>query len=174
MVQPLFVEVLGLADASAYDIFEQLDVNAGKLHEISNTKALLIALSSLISGEEALDEITLVHLQRIEIFPARQLDGNIALATAADETWFFADNHRHQKTFQGKVALLDFSIEDVSVLMPLFKLLEISQRSLSRSVVDEMVFKGTSKVHPELTAMLQSKAKYIVLYAFLPLTPYMV
>lgn len=162
--EDLFTGTLGLESATAYDIAERLDLNADNIEKIENTRDLLISLSLLIPGQETLGGFPIEQLRRIAIFPVRRVDGRLALGTADDDTWFIADNRRQQSLFQGKVALLDFTIQEISQLMPLFTLLGITRRTLTGSVVDDMVIPGTRKFLAELSADLRSKAKYIALY----------
>lgn len=163
LAESLFTGALEIQSATAYDIAEHLDANADNPSVMESTKALLLALSDLIPGQETLGGFPLEQLRRIQIFPVRQLNGSLALAAADDETWYIADDQRHHKYFQGKLALLDFTPLQIPQLMSLLKLLSIARRVLSGSVVEEMAIKGKSKLHPGLSAELQSKAKYIAL-----------
>lgn len=159
-----FNQVLEVDDATADDIAEQLDLNAGDLDVIANTKELLVALSDHVQGNNTHMDFSLDLLRRIAIFPVWQVNGKRDLVASDDGTWFLADDYKHQKNFQGKVALLDWAIRDIPRLLPLLKLLGVTQRALSTSVVEEWQLQAKSRLLTGFSAELQSKAKYIALY----------
>lgn len=165
-VETLFTGALEVYDACANDIAEQLDLNADRIDEVENIKALLKALSvRLANGTDTIEYLD--HCTRIRIFPVRRPDGALDLATAVDDTWFIADERRYEKCFQGTVALLDYAMQDVPELVPLLDVLGIAQKRLSRSMAEEVIIPaGVSTLHSVLTAELQSKAEYISLQVF--------
>ncbi|KAE8310815.1 hypothetical protein BDV41DRAFT_566266 [Aspergillus transmontanensis] len=121
--------------------------------EIKNAIDKMVALSPRPNDLEGLHEIAFLTV--------KMPSGSVELLRPTD-TFFIADRIEYRSTFQGKVPILDFSLEEVRRLDRLLKSLSLEDRYISR-VVQEKTMVEQPSPEPCLseTRAFRRKAKHI-------------
>ncbi|KAE8364464.1 hypothetical protein BDV27DRAFT_128412 [Aspergillus caelatus] len=121
--------------------------------EIKSAIDKMVALSPGLNDLEALHEIAFLTVE----IPS----GSVELLRPTD-TFFIVDRIEYRSTFQGKVPILDFSLEDVRRLGRLLKFLSLEDRYISRIVQEKtMVEQPSSEPSLSETRAFRRKAKHI-------------
>lgn len=78
-----------------------------------------------------------------------------------DADWFIAEKAQLKTAFAGKLPLLALDVAKVSELMPLFKLLGMSNRMLGEAAKRAVTIEGTLVDNLELANMYRSRGAFI-------------
>ena len=128
--------------------------------KIKETMALICGLGS--------EEADLSSLVGAKVLPVKLANGECSLASASskDESVDFAivDNAAHRNAFKGKIAALDFSLEEIRDIRPLLLAMGLESRFSSKLVKEVTDVSGGSQDH-EMTRNLRIKSQAIVRYA---------
>lgn len=160
--QRLFVETLEVKDADATDVIAELCNLSGAAKQVNAIKTLLLALQSCkfssTSEQQALQRL---RSNTMKIFPIRDESDGVRMVAVNHTSLFIPDLTRLQKAFKGKVAMPDFTAEELLALGPLLEKLGLGDRLLSKHVKEETQASGECVYQPMLTDALRSKAHYI-------------
>ena len=158
-----FTKVLEVSEPTVKMYVESLKAQAkGKASaaEIKETMALICGLG--------LKEADLSSLVEAKVLPVKFADGGRSLASALskDEYGDFAivESTVHRDAFEGKIAALDFSLEEIRDTRPLLLAMGLEPRLSSKLVKEVTDVSGGSQDH-EMTRNLRIKSQAIVRYA---------
>jgi hypothetical protein len=101
-------------------------------------------------------------LKPLTFLPIREATGELRLHNIKDVFVLF-DRQGHTETFQGKVASLDFDIEDIRLLRPLIDVLGLTSRYTSKLAEEESRAPDAVQ-EPSLSMDLRSRAYAILRY----------
>ena len=163
MCKKLFVDHLGVEDASIEDFVDALIALDGHVKRVKEIKELLMVLSDEISRRRH-ESATATLLEIDGTFEIIPVDMG-GLYSINSQWWFIADDLRLGRSFKKKVALLNFSSAEVERSRPFFEETKLDNRFLSSCVKTQMELKGSGKVNDDLTLELQAKADFIAWYA---------
>jgi len=103
-------------------------------------------------------------LKPLTFLPIREATGELRLHNIKDIFVLF-DRQGHTETFQGKVASLDFDIEDIRLLRPLIKVLGLASRYTSK-LAEEKSCAPDAVLEPSSSNDLRSRAYAIFRYLY--------
>ena len=159
----LFVTTLNVGEATVSDIVDRLEQLSGHVTSLSDIKALLEYLNTKttqkVFSQSIIDRLLRTDLR---VIPVRT-GSVVTLRSAKDVTWFVADTTILRRSFEGKLALLDFDMINSASLKPLMDKLGLQDRWLSGLAVERTEASGEDSDQPALTEILKSKAGYISL-----------
>lgn len=161
-----FCDTLKVPNASVNDIVEELGRESGDMNNLDNLRALLLSLSEFLETATIPARQLTNCLLKLKgaIFPVRRATGEYRLASnSSRDDWFIGDRNRLVQCFRDKVWILDFDNDDFKKLTQLFEKGGLKSRYFSNSVQEDTAYSGGAKKCKDLTAQLQSKAKYISL-----------
>ncbi|UNI13923.1 hypothetical protein JDV02_000613 [Purpureocillium takamizusanense] len=170
-LESLFVRTLGVGLLTIDMVYKQLLGVENHKPPFAELKSGLWLLSSLLemAGPSSWPDAT--PLLQKPIFPVRRPDGG-TVAVSADTDFAIVDRKFLGQHFASQVKLLDFSLEEVTLLKPLFTWAGFDQRYLS-VCVSSMSFLGSDATQYPISSLsrdLCHKAHVLVRYAGL-LTP---
>lgn len=156
-LQELFVTKLGVGDATASDVVEELCGLSGQSDKRAAIKALLSSLSGFIKAGR-FDDSLLAKMTdaQLKIFPMR--GARCDLMSMTDGDWLIPDRERIARSFGSDVAFLDFDLPTQRRLEPLISKLGLQGRLLSKNYSEETSIAGDSCLHMESTMWLRAKA----------------
>ena len=154
----LFHFKLGLRNATGLDVAQELGRLSGDLARYDEIKELLLWLGSYVDRPEWNGQIPQI-LGNKTILPVKQVKIDLRAPDALD--WFIADTEKMERSFKGKVALLDFSVDEISKLQKLLEKLLVQRRALSLSCRERYDLHGSRQLHGAWTNSLRSKAVYV-------------
>jgi len=144
-------------DKSTYIMELQTLCRVDSAPSIAQVKELLWEINSYelsTSDMEALKPLTFL--------PIREATGELRLHKIKDVFVLF-DRQGHTETFQGKVASLDFDIENIRLLRPLIKVLGLASRYTSK-LAEEDSCAPDAVLEPSSSNDLRSRAHAIFRY----------
>ena len=157
-----FTTVLKVLEPTVEMYVESLKAEArGKASaaKIKETMALICGLG--------FEEAELSSLVEAKVLPIKLANGEGSLASASskDESVDFAivENAAHWNAFKGKIAALDFSLEEIRDVRPLLLAMGLGNQFSSRLVNEVTDVSGGSQDH-EITRNLRIKSQAIVRY----------
>ena len=158
-----FTTVLKVSEPTVEMYVESLKAEAkGKAPaaKIKDTMALICGLG--------FEEADLSSLVEAKVLPVKLANGGGTLASASskDKSVDFAivENTVHRDAFKGKIAALDFSLEEIRDTRPLLLAMGLEQRFSSNLVKEVTDVSGGSQDH-EMTRNLRIKSQAMVRYA---------
>jgi hypothetical protein len=83
------------------------------------------------------------------------------LVAIDDQSWFIADMPFLQKSFQGKISLLAFTVVQISQMEHLFRALGLASRTLSKIVYSRTSPKGPLQFSARRTKALRDRIPFI-------------
>ena len=159
-LKELFVGKLDLKDATISDVVQELENVKGQTDKIALIKDLLKALNSCMGGNHGdINVIRTLKKASKKILPVKG-DTN-GLRSTLDIDWFIADRERLELCFMDKVALLDFTRQEIETLSPLIAKLGLQGRGLSDNYFEKTKAAGESVFLSGLTEQMCSKATFI-------------
>ena len=131
-------------------------VSAGKIKE---TMALICGLG--------IGESDLSSLVEAKVLPVKLTNGMGSFASASSKDVFIdfaiVDNTIHWDAFEGKIVVLDFSLEEIRDTRPLLLAMGLQERFSSKLVKEVTDVRGGSQDH-EMTRNLRIKSQALVRY----------
>lgn len=103
-------------------------------------------------------------LKPLSFLPIKEVTGHLRLHNVKDVFVLF-DRQGHTETFQGKVASLDFDIEDIRLLRPIIDVLGLASRYTSKLAEKESCAPD-AVLEPTLSKDLRSRAYAIYRYLY--------
>jgi hypothetical protein len=156
----LFVDRLGVKDAGAFDLVNELRKVAIQAGCVKNIKPILQCLNTMVKKNQQGDiQQALMHLRPTSFLPVRKTAVN--MRRCEDNDWLIADEDTLRKSFDGRVFLLDFSTKVCKALDPLLKRLGLGEKLLSRRVQKTFSFTSTPKLDYDRTKWLRLKSPAI-------------
>lgn len=134
----LFVDNLGVPKLSFALIYQELVQLDSSNASIDGVKSLLWSLKAVLPLESGERPAFADKIAFCPIFPANMPDGNIKLLTARDD-FGIVDRQPYADALGSKIKLLDFTLDEVRQLKPLFEWAGLTDRYLSRSVLEQTV-----------------------------------
>jgi len=138
--------------------------------DINYISVVLTLFQSLLTeGRHVISHADIRNCQGIAMFPiSTQADktenqnsfGRLA-SLDGDADWFIAEKAQLKTAFAGKLPLLALDVAKVSELMPLFKLLGMSNRMLGEAAKRTVTIEGTLVDNLELANMYRSRGAFI-------------
>ncbi|KAE8325087.1 hypothetical protein BDV39DRAFT_207210 [Aspergillus sergii] len=136
---------------------EQLRILAS--HDPENVAEIKTAIDKMVALSPRPNDLEGLH--EIAFLTVEMPSGSVGLLRPTD-TFFIADRIEYRSTFQGKVSILDFSLEEVRRLDRLLKSLSPEDRYISRIVQEKtMVEQPSSEPCLSETRAFRRKAKHI-------------
>ncbi|KAG4253684.1 hypothetical protein FPRO04_08918 [Fusarium proliferatum] len=126
-LKALFVGKLGVKSLTMQMVYDELRQSPES--SIEDIKVALFSFNDFLQIEDGNWDPE--PIKKAKIFPIVYPDGSTALRSM-DVDFVIADRDILRSRFSDKIALLDFDLEDVHRLRPLFTWLKIQQRYLSR------------------------------------------
>lgn len=160
-LQAFFVQRLGVEepDIDTYITELQLLTTNYQTPPLEKVKGLIKEINSFEPRTGALDRLTSSN-----ILPVKGLDDKTGLSTTSD-LFAIVDRSGYGSAFQGKVPVLDFSIEDVRDLRPIISALNLEGRYMSRLVIESSEVKDSSRKE-NLSSRVQKRAYALLRYVF--------
>lgn len=129
---------------------------------VDDIKVAILLLSGLLQTE--LTRPSPEPIRKSKIFPVRYPNGTVVLSSV-DVDFAIGDREKLKTMFQDKVSLLDFDLEDVRRLRPLFEWLGLQDQYLSRCVRERTsVSSDPGRPISSQNRDLKRKAYYIARY----------
>ncbi|KAK3642797.1 hypothetical protein LTR56_010623 [Elasticomyces elasticus] len=165
-LQTFFTTTLGVRDTNISDVVDRLLECSGQINHLPEIKSLLVCVSRLLTptkGKVKVNQTVIdrLILSQVNFLPVRTRSSEYELRSISDRSWFFADSSRLLEGFGGKVPLLDFDMVNSAALVPLIEALGLTERKLSKHIVEETEATGEQTLEPDLTDNLKAKAKFI-------------
>ena len=156
----LFVQKLGIKNASGQDLVHELTALSGNIDQVDTIKQLLLTLGRFVEREgNQVNILSPLIRSDLKILPV-DFHGS-DLRSCVDVDWFFTTRERLKRLLNGKVALLDFSRDETSRLSTLLEKLGLERQSLLHNLIEETETDGQSQYHEVLTNSLRAKACYM-------------
>ncbi|CZR46625.1 uncharacterized protein FPRO_12075 [Fusarium proliferatum ET1] len=140
-LKALFVGKLGVKSLTMQMVYDELRQSPES--SIEDIKVALFSFNDFLQIEDGNWDPE--PIKKAKIFPIVYPDGSTAMRSM-DVDFVIADRDILRSRFSDKIALLDFDLEDVHRLRPLFTWLKIQQRYLSRCVTERTGISGDSRL----------------------------
>ncbi|ENH66987.1 hypothetical protein FOC1_g10004618 [Fusarium oxysporum f. sp. cubense race 1] len=140
-LKALFVGKLGVKSLTMQMVYDELRQSPESSME--DIKVALFSFNDFLKSEDGNWDPE--PIRTATIFPVVYPDGTTALRSMGVE-FAIADRDNLRSKFSDKIALLDFDLEDIHRLKPLFSWLKIQERYLSKCVVETTAISGDSRV----------------------------
>lgn len=140
-LQAFFVQRLGVEEPGIDTYIDELQslVVSDESPSVEKVKDLIKQINSFRPGKGALDK-----LKPYGFLPVQGTDGTTSLKTALD-LFAISDRSAYASEFKGKVAVLDFGIEEVRDLRQTIEALHFEHRYMSQLVEEVTTVKDSSK-----------------------------
>lgn len=161
-LEDFFCDTLSIPAPNATNYIEELkELISHHPADLAHIKEILTQLNNLIPSAEDLR-----GLHGLEFLPVRNPDGEVRLLRAAD-TFFIADRIEYAQSFQGKVPILDLSLEECHRYRPLLGSLGLDDRYMSVAVQEQTFVDQPSHEHSaRLTRQFRRRAGAIYRYVW--------
>ena len=158
-----FTTVLKVLEPTVEMYVESLKAEAKGKASTAKIKEIMALICDL--GFEEADLSSLVEAKVLPVKLANG-EGSLASASSKDESVDFTivENAAHQDAFKGKIAALDFSLEEIRDTRPILLTMGLEKRFSSKLVKEVTDVSGGSQDH-EMTRYLRIKSQAIVRYA---------
>jgi hypothetical protein len=163
--KPLFNKCLGLGNATIDHVVEEIIglPAAGS----TRCKELILLLNEYLAAGSPPSAIN--RLKGRRFIPITDTSSSndfqvVVLRNYDEDIWYLPDRPSLYNSFDGKVPLLDFSIQEVRKLAPLIDAMGIRDRRLSKAVKETMESSGDSIFDSDKTRELQRRSQYFVRY----------
>lgn len=152
----LFKRALGLRDAAAIDIIDELVGLRPENANISHVKDLIFWLSEYLQHGKDLDEGLITKLKDCGLFPVFQVIAGRKQTRFVSfyDDWYISDRPSLLLAFHAKVPILDFEICEYQRIWPLLAKLGLNEWTLSSSVDETAIQEGDVAFHGNFTAFL--------------------
>ncbi|EXJ92319.1 hypothetical protein A1O3_00869 [Capronia epimyces CBS 606.96] len=137
-LKSFFVNILKVPEVNARVLLEGLlDIAKAETPQIDKTKEILLALGPMLetdSGSSSSIDELLEPLGQKKFLPVRFKDRVSLQETTSN--FFIIDHERFGRAFEGKVELLDFTLEEFRLLEGFFRMCRLEKHYLSACVVE--------------------------------------
>ncbi len=160
----LFVTQLGLKNATVGDVVDEL-VALPISAPLSTRKDLLKALNEYLQHGSGLSKNSIHLLKANRVIPVRDIadgGGKLRVMSYSRSRWYFADRQSLRDCFEGKVPLVDFTIDEVRGMSALIKEVGLEKRLLSEAHVETTEIVGDPIRDPKRTSDLRERAEYLL------------
>ncbi|RGP71733.1 hypothetical protein FLONG3_7037 [Fusarium longipes] len=138
-LEDFFIGKLGVRSLTAQMAYDELKQSLNNNPE--EIKVALLSLNEFLQIESGyLDP---EPIRKAKVFPIRYPNGPVSLGSI-DVDFAIPDREKLKVTFEDRVSLLDFNLEEVHRLKPLFNWLRLSDRYLSNCVKEDTSLSGES------------------------------
>ncbi|KAJ4011027.1 hypothetical protein NW766_007659 [Fusarium irregulare] len=131
-LKDFFVHDLGVKSLTLQMVYDELKQSRDNSPEYE--KVLIRSLNEFLQLESRY--IDPDPIRKAKVFPIRHSNGTVSLGSI-DVAFAIGDRAKLKTAFEDKVSLLDFDLEDVRRLKPLFEWLRLQGRYLSNCVQEE-------------------------------------
>ncbi|KAH6617397.1 hypothetical protein F5144DRAFT_520469 [Chaetomium tenue] len=143
-MRDFFVGVLGVSDLTAELVYDKLAAKNGPELSVEEAKKTLFSFTSLlVAGSGVFDPAAVIANP---VFPVRFPDGKVGLCTGTT-SFALMDRKLLGQDFATLAKFLDFDMEEVRILQPLFQWAGMEDRYLSRAV-NEITSADTESSRP--------------------------
>ena len=163
LLEKFFTKILNISKPTVEMYVDSIKAEAKGKPSSARIKETMRLICSLGVGES--DFSSLVEAKILPVKLANGVSG-FASASSKDECIDFAivENKIHWDAFEGKILVLDFSLEEIRDTRPLLLAMGLEERFSSQLVKEITDVRGGSQDH-EMTRNLRSKSQAIVRYA---------
>ncbi|KAF5675134.1 hypothetical protein FCIRC_7607 [Fusarium circinatum] len=139
-LKELFVAKLGVKSLTMQMVYDELRQSPES--SVEDIKVALFSFNDFLQIEDG--NCDPEPIRAAKVFPVVYPDGTTALRSM-DVGFAIADRGNLRSKFSDQIALLDFELEGVHRLRPLFSWLKIQERYLSRCVMERTAVSGDSR-----------------------------
>jgi len=132
------VDNLGVPKLSFALIYQELIQIDSSNATIDGVKSLLWSLKAVLPLESGERPAFADKIASSPIFPVKMPDGHTKLLSALDD-FGIIDRQHYAEALGSKIKLLDFTLDEVRQLKPLIEWAGLTDRYLSRSVLEQTV-----------------------------------
>ncbi|KAF9767545.1 hypothetical protein IL306_015274 [Fusarium sp. DS 682] len=136
-LKALFVGKLGVKSLTMQMVYDELRQSPQSSPE--DIKVALLSFNDFLQTENGHWDPEPIRNARV--FPVLYPDGTVRLSSI-DVDFAIGDRDNLRSKFADRISLLDFDLEDVHRLRPLFRWLKIQDRYLSKSVMESTAISG--------------------------------
>ena len=155
-----FVKRLGVKEPNLSMFIKELKLRSrGEAPSIQKVKELIIDINSWGPQKGALDE-----LNSFNILPVKGKDGRLSLKSTRSD-FAIVNLLEYGDTFKGKIAILDFTVEEVRALRLFISALGLESRYMSETVEESSTVTVSSR-EPTLSDEIKQKAYALFRYVF--------
>jgi hypothetical protein len=141
-LKSFFVEKLGVRSLTMQMVYNELKDSPHS--SIRNTRVAILTLNDFLQTKEGKEGHWDPNpIKQAKVFPVSYPDRSISLSSVVVD-FAIADRDNLRSKFEDKIALLDYDLENVHRLKPLFAWLKIEDRYLSRCVQEVTAISGES------------------------------
>ena len=160
-LERFFRDKVGVRIMSLKILMEQLVrvSSPGNTPDGQEVKAIMMNAGQILATDPSSEAIRpiLPDLRRNRYLPVHRGDTWLFMKTS--ESFFIVDHERYATAFGGKINLLDFDYAEMTSLHPLFQVLGLEHRYLSRNVETEtVVSEAASNLPCDFTPYFQQRA----------------
>ncbi|KAF2791877.1 hypothetical protein K505DRAFT_326545 [Melanomma pulvis-pyrius CBS 109.77] len=134
----LFVDFFGVPKLNFALVYRQLLEIGSSIPTIDYVKNLLWSLKTLLAADIGTRPAFADEVTSCRVFPVRMPDGSTQPLTALDD-FAIIDRQHYADALKNKIKVLDFSLDEVRLLKHLIGWTGLTDRYLSRSVVERTV-----------------------------------
>ena len=158
-LEDFFVQYLEVKEPDINIYIEELKFLAAgtKSPSVKIVKELIQYVNSMGPRQESLQE-----LQSCPILPVKDLNGRVTLRRPSD-AFAISDRHDYEYLFDGKVPILDYTMEEAHELQPFLSALTLANRYMSL-IVKEISTVNVALRNPRLTHSISEKSYAIFRY----------
>ncbi len=159
-----FKNVLKISEPTVQMYVDSLIAGAGGKASVAQIKETMVLICGLGVGEGETNLLSLVEAKFLPVKLRFGLSG-FASASSKNEALEFAivDNVTHWSAFEGKIAVLDFTLEEIRDTKPLLLAMGLETRFSSKLVKEVTDVSGGSQDR-EMTEKIRIKSQAIVRY----------
>ncbi|KAF4331984.1 hypothetical protein FBEOM_14228 [Fusarium beomiforme] len=154
-LKALFVGKLGVKSLTMQMVYDEL--RQSPQSNVEDTKVALLSFNDFLQNENGHWDPE--PIRKARIFPVLYPDGTVILSSI-DVDFAIGDRDNLRSKFSDRISLLDFDLEDVHRLRPLFRWLRIQDRYLSKCVME------STAISSELQSPISSKKRDLGLKAY--------
>jgi hypothetical protein len=143
-LRDFFIDVLGVSELTAELVYDKLAAKDGPELSVEEAKETLLVFNSfLAAGSGGFDPAAVIANP---VFPVRFPNGKVSLRTGTEE-FALMDRKLLGEDFAALAKFLNFGMEEVRILQPLFQWAGLEDRYLSRAV-EEITSADTESARP--------------------------
>lgn len=158
-LKTLFVNKLGVKSLTLDMVYDELTQDPPSNSQ-EDIKVAMLSLSNFLRDERTF--LRPDRVRRAKIFPVKYGDNEVVLRSG-DAHFAIADRAHLEERFRGRVALLNFDLEELQQLRPFFFWVGLADRFLSNSVREiTSVAPDSGRPLRVLNRELSRKAYYIL------------
>jgi hypothetical protein len=156
----LFYDKLSLRNATIDHVINELEL-LSPTAALTVRKELLLVLNDYVA--RSVPNSSILRLKDKNIIPVGFGDSEwkYRLMNYNRNVWYLADRTSLRDSFDGKVWLLEFTVEEVRKISPLIKAMDLEDYLLSKAVVETTETVGDPISDPDQTLELRQRSQYL-------------